>query len=189
VVLDRRQRWRRQTLRCHPLFACTIHPMRMLGCFLVVLAFVWSNKCVAQELRPLPYNHPGLVVDLGVGLWAWPIPCDADADGDFDLLVSCPDKPSNGVWFFENSGETKDSNGQPVFRPGKRLSPTVHYVMPSYVKGQVRVLSPGLEYTDFLTSSLLIPSSINHLENNPKVRESDITNGVTLIMTETVCLT
>ncbi|MFM7932287.1 MAG: hypothetical protein ACKO9Q_31615, partial [Pirellula sp.] len=47
-------------------------------------------------LVPLPYNNPGLVVDLGVGLWAWPIPCDADNDGDFDLIVSCPDKPSNG---------------------------------------------------------------------------------------------
>ena len=40
------------------------------------------------ELQPLRYNHPGLVVDLGVGLWAWPIPCDADGDGDFDLVVS-----------------------------------------------------------------------------------------------------
>src|SRR5215813_10592855 len=54
------------------------------------------------ELTRLRYNHPGLVVDLGVGLWAWPLPCDADGDGDFDLIVSCPDRPSNGVWFFEN---------------------------------------------------------------------------------------
>ena len=39
-------------------------------------------------LEQLPYNNPGLAVDLGVGLWAWPVPCDADGDGDFDLIVS-----------------------------------------------------------------------------------------------------
>jgi len=55
-----------------------------------------------SPLQPLHYNNPGLVVDLGVGLWAWPIPWDVDGDGDTDLLVSCPDKPSNGVWLFEN---------------------------------------------------------------------------------------
>lgn len=33
-------------------------------------------------MQPLPYNHPGLHVDLGVGLWAWPVPWDVDGDGD-----------------------------------------------------------------------------------------------------------
>ena len=54
------------------------------------------------KLQPLRYNHPGLAVDLGVGLWAWPMPMDYDGDGDIDLLVACPDKPSNGVYYFEN---------------------------------------------------------------------------------------
>ena len=70
---------------------------------MVILAFLMEHSATtrANELKPLQYNHPGLVVDLGVGLWAWPLPCDADGDGDYDLIVSCPDKPSNGVWFFE----------------------------------------------------------------------------------------
>ncbi len=103
----------------------------------------------AQDLRPLAYNHPGLEVDLGVGLWAWPVPCDADGDGDYDLIVSCPDQPSNGVWLFENpTGDTRPQK-LPVFLPGRRLSRTVHYVMPSYVGGQLRVLSPGREYRRF----------------------------------------
>ena len=55
------------------------------------------------KLSPLAYNNPGLKVDLGVGLWAWPLPMDYDDDGDMDLLVACPDKPSNGVFFFENA--------------------------------------------------------------------------------------
>lgn len=104
-----------------------------------------------EGLDKLRYLNPGLHVDLGVGLWAWPIPCDADGDGDYDLLVSCPDKPSNGVWFFENPGVV-DSNANPhwpIFKPAIKLSSTVHYVMPSYVDGRMRVLSPAIEYLSF----------------------------------------
>jgi hypothetical protein len=100
------------------------------------------------ELEPLRYNNPGLVVDLGVGLWAWPIPCDADGDGDYDLVVSCPDKPSNGVWVFENATGDTARDPFPVFRAGRRVSATVHYLMPSYVDGRLRTLSPGFEYDD-----------------------------------------
>jgi len=105
-------------------------------------------------LEPLAYNHPGLVVDLGVGLWAWPIPCDADGDGDFDLVVSCPDKPSNGLWLFENATGDTAADPLPVFRAGRRLGGTVHYVMPSYVDGRLRVLSPGFEYEDVVQNGL-----------------------------------
>jgi hypothetical protein len=104
---------------------------------------------MADSLEPLRYNHPGLVVDLGVGLWAWPVPCDADGDGDFDLIVSCPDKPSNGVWYFENDTGDTSQTKMPVFRPARLLSKTVHYVMPSYAGTSMRVLSPGTEYLDF----------------------------------------
>ncbi len=116
-------------------------------CFLALFAIAR-----ADELEPLRYNHPGLVVDLGVGLWAWPIPCDADGDGDYDLMVSCPDKPSNGVWLFENTTGDTATNKMPVFKPGRLLSKTVHYVMPSYVEGGMRVLSPGQEYVHFTQS-------------------------------------
>ena len=81
-------------------------------------------------------------------LFRSPLPMDADSDGDLDLVVSCPDKPSNGLWFFENvSGRTSEVRF-PVFRPGRFLGRTVHYVMPSYVAGRVHVLSPGYEYGD-----------------------------------------
>jgi len=118
-----------------------------------------SGWVVAQSLTQLPYNHPGLVVDLGVGLWAWPVPGDADGDGDFDLVVSCPDKPSNGVWLFENTqGDTRQVK-MPVFAPARKLSKTVHYITPSYVsdsQGQpsLRVMAPGYEYPQFFKSGL-----------------------------------
>ena len=125
--------------------------------FVLVWGFLNSSTIVAQSnsqhaetqaLIPLPFNNPGLIVDLGVGLWAWPVPWDVDQDGDFDLIVSCPDKPSNGVWYFENQqGDIK----LPVFQPAKKWSATVHYVMPSYVGDGIRVLSPGIEYDRFIS--------------------------------------
>ncbi|HEY2412225.1 MAG TPA: VCBS repeat-containing protein [Pirellulaceae bacterium] len=126
-------------------------------CVLSIAAF--GNQAVFGQsaagsggLTQLRYNHPGLIVDLGVGLWAWPVPCDADGNGDFDLIVSCPDKPSNGVWLFENATGDTAKNKMPVFKPARQLSRTVHYVMPSYVDGGMRVLSPGVEYLNFTKS-------------------------------------
>lgn len=121
-----------------------------LGLGIVMLA----AGVVAQEspLQPLAYNHPGLVVDLGVGLWAWPIPWDVDGDGDTDLLVSCPDKPSNGIWLFENrSGANVE---MPVFAVGRRLGPTQHYVTPSYVGNTLRVLRTNTEWPDVTRTGL-----------------------------------
>jgi len=97
------------------------------------------------ELKILKYNHPGLVVDLGVGLWAWPIPMDFDNDGDMDMLVSCPDKPFNGVYFFEN----KSGDKNPVFAAPVRLGKSLQDAQVSYVNGKPRVLIPGAEIINF----------------------------------------
>ncbi len=100
------------------------------------------------KLLPLEYNNPGLEVDLGVGLWAWPLPMDYDGDGDMDLLVSCPDKPTNGLYFFENT--TQDpSVKMPVFKPSVRTGPTGQNVQVSYVDGKPRVLKENLEFPNF----------------------------------------
>ncbi len=121
----------------------------LLATCILTVGFAQRTIATGDELEPLRYNHPGLVVDLGVGLWAWPVPCDADGDGDYDLIVSCPDKPSNGVWLFENATGDTSKTKMPIFKPARLLSKTVHYVMPSYIEGSMRVLSPGVEYTHF----------------------------------------
>jgi hypothetical protein len=118
------------------------------------LALIQAQLSSSQDLARLKYNNPGLVVDLGVGLWAWPVPCDADGDGDFDLVVSCPDKPSNGIWLFENASGDTGTTKFPVFKAPRRLSHAVHYVMPSYVGDRLRVLTPGHEHPDFAVSGL-----------------------------------
>ena len=54
-----------------------------------ILIGLWMQTASAADgLERLKYNHPGLVVDLGVGLWAWPLPMDFDGDGDLDLVVN-----------------------------------------------------------------------------------------------------
>ncbi|MEZ5948482.1 MAG: VCBS repeat-containing protein [Planctomycetaceae bacterium] len=112
------------------------------------------------QMEPLRYHHPGLMVDLGVGLWAWPLPMDFDGDGDLDLIVNCPDKPSNGVFFFENvSGDTA-THPLPVFKPGKWISQGLQNVQVSYVENQPVVLTPGKIYPDFTSSGLSKPKSL-----------------------------
>lgn len=122
----------------------------MIACLLTLA----SNRIEAQtdfKLQPLKYNDPELTVDLGVGLWAWPMPIDFNTDGLMDLLVACPDKPSNGVWYFENTG--KPNPKLPVFKAGVYLGPAIHNLQLSYVNGQPRILSPGHEFIDFASTA------------------------------------
>ncbi|MDP7017230.1 MAG: exo-alpha-sialidase [Pirellulaceae bacterium] len=123
--------------------------MRHLLSILFAFTLLHPNYCSAQEphwkLRPLKYNNPGLRVDLGVGLWAWPMPMDYDGDGDLDLLVSCPDKPSNGVYFFENPSQDA-AEKTPVFKPGVRVGKTSSNFQVSYVAGQPRILHTCFEF-------------------------------------------
>lgn len=108
----------------------------------------WHSQAQEWHLNPLAYNNPGLEVDLGVGLWAWPLPLDYDDDGDLDLLVSCPDKPSNGIFYFENPSSNPHEKF-PVFKPGRRLGSTGHNMQVSYVDGQPRILRENIEFVDF----------------------------------------
>ncbi len=125
--------------------------MKFASILVATAFFCFTSTSLAQSLERLKYNNPGLVVDLGVGLWAWPLPMDFDGDGDYDLVVNCPDKPYNGVYFFENTSGGK----LPIFKPGKRISHGLQNVQVSYVDGKPRVLSPGMEYPEFLKRGLL----------------------------------
>ncbi len=119
---------------------------------ILVLALIAAVDSRAAGLERLRYNHPGLTVDLGVGLWAWPVPVDYDGDGDNDLLVVCPDKPSNGTYLFENT--SGKGVKLPVFKAARRQGPGGHYTSPSYVDGRWRVLRANTEWPDFLQSGL-----------------------------------
>jgi len=118
----------------------------------------WPRAAEAQGgqagLERLKYNNPGLVVDLGVGLWAWPLPMDVDGDGKYELVVNCPDKPSNGVYVLKADADTA-KRPLPVFKPGVRISKGMQNVELSWgADGKPRVLSPGVEYPDFARTGL-----------------------------------
>jgi hypothetical protein len=124
----------------------SLHLLRLIS-----LLILLQHSSLGAELKRLQYNNPGLIVDLGVGLWAWPLPMDFDEDGDYDLVVVCPDQPFNGTYFFENKmGKVT----YPVFEPPVRISQGDDHVQVSYVNGEPRVLSPGIEHVDFKTKGI-----------------------------------
>ena len=136
--------------------------------FLKRILAVWVLAAVtstAADLERIKYNHPGLVVDLGVGLWAWPMPVDWDGDGDLDLLVDCPCKPYNGIWFFENPDGTKT----PVFKAGKRVYASRRNIQVSWVDGKPRFLTPGTEVSADLTKTTKVYLSAR-VERHRKIR-------------------
>ena len=128
--------------------------IRCSFCLAFAALLTTSSLATAADLEALPYNNPGLKVDLGVGLWAWPLPMDYDGDGDLDLVVSCPDKPSNGTYFFENPGGDAK---MPVFKPGVKIGPGHRNIRVSWVDGKPRVLTPGTEYRNFTQSQFSDP--------------------------------
>ena len=119
-----------------------------------------DHVAVAEQpstLERLQYNHPGLEVDLGVGLWAWPMPMDFDKDGDLDLVVACPDKPSNGCYFFENP----DGSAFPTFKPGKRIDRATQNMQLSWTTtGEPTVMGPGVVYESFREAGLKKPRKL-----------------------------
>ena len=152
-----------------------------VGCFaggLLCATAALAQPAAPSQLEPIRYNNPGLVVDLGVGLWAWPLPMDYDRDGDLDLVVSCPDKPYNGTYFFENPG----TEPSPVNEPTGNNAPSVAGGLPrrsrchslsssppstsptarptckvSYIDGEPVVMTPAKIYANFRTDQYSQP--------------------------------
>ncbi len=106
-----------------------------------------ETETPAEDFTRITHQNSDLLVDLGVGLWAWPLPMDYDGDGDMDLIVSCPDTPFNGIYFFEN--KRKGDDGLPIFGKPVRLGDAKKNLQISHVAGEPRILGPGVEYVDF----------------------------------------
>ena len=71
---------------------------------------------------------------------------DYDGDGLKDLLVSCPDRPYKGLYFFKNIGTPR----HPRFAAAERISEKgMNNIRLSEADGKPYVLSKNFEYPDF----------------------------------------
>ncbi len=146
-----------------------VAPFFLLVSVLSGISLLFPLHAQINDFKSLEYNNSKLDVDLGVGLWAWPLPMDFDGDGDMDLLVSCPDKPSNGTYFFEN--KSVDNTGEVVFEKGVRIGEGMKNLQVSFVNDEPRVTSAGVEYQNFRKEVFKDPQTIydkNELEKNHK---------------------
>ncbi|WP_202911893.1 FG-GAP repeat domain-containing protein [Arenibacter aquaticus] len=134
--------------------------------FIVFALFSCSNSktstlkkdAKSKDFEMVAYNNPELSTDLGVGLWAWPLPMDYDNDGDMDLIVSCPDTPFNGTYFFENTsnGTTK----MPIFEAPKKIGQGMKNLQVFSTAKNTRVLGRGIEYLNFKDSIFSNPKKL-----------------------------
>jgi hypothetical protein len=143
-----------------------------VACVLSGLAAL-SVSAESKEMPRLAYNQPDMLVDLGVGLWAWPLPMDYNGDGLMDLVVVCSDKPHNGTWYFENSGQTDPETKLPVFKPAVLIGKAAPSAGISYVTGEPVVTATasvkngdvmryrGNVFPNFKTSQFNEPKKLN----------------------------
>ena len=125
----------------------------------ILLSLLYAGVPVpsgAPAARAVPYNND-ISVELAVGLWGMPLPVDYDGDGLNDLVISAPDVPYQGTYFFKNIG----SNRKPFFDKAVKICDKgVNCLRVSYVNGKPRVLGKGIEYEDYFTQMYSSPREI-----------------------------
>lgn len=110
-----------------------------------------------RNITPVSMANDSLIIHyntetedfLSVGLWGIPIPCDYDGDGLKDLLVSCPDTPYKGLYFFRNIG----TSSNPFFDKAVRVSEIgKNNIRYSETSEGIHIVASGVEYINFLDS-------------------------------------
>lgn len=103
------------------------------------------------------YNQRDLIVDMGTGLWGSPIPTDYNSDGLIDVLMVCPDTPYKGLYFYKNIGTLEN----PLFDVSRKISEKApKNTQASYVNNELKVISAGVEYTNFTKDLFESPNKI-----------------------------
>ena len=124
----------------------------------IALLVMFCAGAQTPVISSLKYNND-INVDLAVGLWGNPIPVDYDGDGLMDIIVSSPDRPYRGLYYFRNIG-TKE---KPLFDKAVKLSSIgKNYISCSNYGGALHVLSPECEYEDFLANLYSKPKAIHY---------------------------
>ncbi len=95
--------------------------MKKYKSFPILLSLLLLN-CFGEaqtrdEIR-IKQNNPNSIVDLGTGLWGAPISVDFNGDGLMDIIMSCPDAPYKGIYYFKNIA----TSSNPLFDVAKKVS-------------------------------------------------------------------
>lgn len=107
----------------------------------------------------ITYGRSGVRGRVAVGLWAHPAPVDLDGDGDMDLIVGCPDRPSNGIYLFQNTG----SNVEPLFDRPEWLGPGKKDLVAADFNGDgaIDLVFAGGYFSDVARNRLSRPVVVN----------------------------
>ncbi len=81
---------------------------------------------------------------------AWIVPQDIDADGDQDLIGTLSSHADADVFLWVNEGSAR----QEKFSEAKKLGKNAAFVHPSRDHNTWRLVSPGIEYTDWQKNGL-----------------------------------
>jgi len=121
------------------------------------------------------YGRAGVRDRLAVGLWAHPAPVDIDQDGNLDLVVSCPDNPFNGIWYFRNLGTSE----KPLFDRPVWWGPGKKDIVAADVNGDgaIDIVYSGGYYSDVVKNRLSKPVAIN-LPRNIHIGRDDLWHPV-----------
>lgn len=100
----------------------------------------------------ITYGRVGVRNRVAVGLQPRPAVLDIDGDGDMDLVISCPDRPYNGIYQFVNIG----TNAAPLFERAEWLGPSAKELTAADFDGDgnIDLVTNGGYYSDFRRNRL-----------------------------------
>ncbi|WP_319501484.1 VCBS repeat-containing protein [uncultured Draconibacterium sp.] len=130
--------------------------LKFLNLAIFIVFTFCSTAQKADDIR-VKYNNPDLIVNLGTGLWGTPIPVDYDEDGLIDIIMSCPDTPYKGLYYYKNIGTVED----PLFDVSIKLADVAYKnIQASYAKGELHVFRKEIEYKNFKENIYSEPDTI-----------------------------
>jgi FG-GAP repeat. len=125
--------------------------------FILSIVLLTANCSSVKQFENIPTHQDTLRLHyniedndyLSVGLWGIPMPLDYDKDGKKDLLVSCPDTPYKGLYFFRNIG----TKSEPIFDKAIRINlKGYNNIRYSECKDSVFVFAKDVLYKNFSDS-------------------------------------
>ena len=96
--------------------------------------------------------------------------------------MSCPDKPFNGLYFFENRSAAGANDSLPIFQAPRRVGKGIQDAQVSYVKRPPARPVAGYEYPDFLQPASQSPSNCRLPKTFIHIKSAEISGDTSTMM-------